>query len=115
MADLGAVIHRVDGNYDDSLLACEQMAVQHAWQIVSDTSWEGYQSVPIQIMAGYSVMAHEIIAQLDGKIPSHFFIPAGRGGLAGGMLTYFWQVWKEQLPTVIIVESVYSDCVLQSM
>jgi diaminopropionate ammonia-lyase len=71
--------------------------------------------VPVQIMAGYSVMAHEIIAQLDGRIPSHFFIPAGCGGLAGGMLAYFWQVWKEQLPSVIIVESEYSDCVLQSM
>jgi len=115
MAGLGATIHRVDGNYDDSLVACEQMSTQHDWQIVSDTSWEGYETVPLEIMAGYSVMAAEIVEQLDGAIPSHFFIPAGCGGLAGAMLGYLWQVWGEQLPRIIVVESNMSDCVLQSL
>ena len=115
MQELGAVIHRVDGNYDDSLVACESMADQHKWQIVSDTSWDGYETVPIKVMAGYSVMAAEIVEQLDGEIPSHLFIPTGCGGLAGAMIAYFWQVWKEQLPTIVIVESDYSDCVYQSL
>lgn len=115
MTALGAVVHRCEGNYDDSLVECERMAKENSWQIVSDTSWEGYETVPVQIMAGYSMMAEEIVQQLDGKIPSHFFIPAGCGGLAGGMLAYFWQVWKEKLPTIVIVESKLSDCVYQSI
>ena len=115
MSELGAVVHRIDGNYDDSLVECEKMAEQHGWQIVSDTSWEGYETVPIQVMAGYSVMASEIVEQLNGDIPSHLFIPAGCGGLAGGMLAYLWQVWQEKLPSIVIVESELSDCVYQSL
>jgi diaminopropionate ammonia-lyase len=115
MAALGAHIHRVDGNYDDSLVACEQMAAESDWQIVSDTSWEGYESVPLDVMAGYTVMAREIVAQLNGVVPTHCFIPAGCGGLAGAMLTYFWHTWGEQLPRIVVVESAMSDCVFQSI
>lgn len=115
MTELGAKVHRIEGNYDDSLVACEEAASENGWQIVSDTSWEGYETVPVHIMAGYSVMASEIIEQLNGEIPTHFFIPAGCGGLAGGMLAYLWQVWKDQLPKVIIVESEYSACVYQTI
>ena len=115
MTELGANVHRVSGNYDDSLVDCEKMAKQEGWQIVSDTSWEGYEEVPIKVMAGYSVMASEIVEQLDGQIPTHFFVPAGCGGLAGGLLAYLWQIWKQQLPNVIIVESDLSDCVYQSV
>ncbi|MFK8021733.1 MAG: diaminopropionate ammonia-lyase [Pseudomonadales bacterium] len=115
MAALGAIVHRVEGNYDDSLLDCTKMSEDNGWQIVSDTSWDGYESVPLHVMAGYSVMAAEIVQQLDGKIPSHLFIPAGCGGLAGGMLAYLWQVWKADLPDIIIVESKMSDCVYQSL
>ncbi|MGI9286882.1 MAG: diaminopropionate ammonia-lyase, partial [Pseudomonadales bacterium] len=115
MSALGAEVHRIDGNYDDSLLECVETAEKKGWQIVSDTSWAGYESVPVHVMAGYSVMAAEIINQLDGQIPSHMFIQAGCGGLAGGMLAYLWQFWKEQLPTIVIVESELSDCVYQSL
>lgn len=115
MEKLGAKIHRVAGNYDDSLVECEQQATLNSWQIVSDTSWEGYETIPLDIMAGYSVMAAEIVEQLDGKVPSHFFIQAGCGGLAGGMLAYFWQVWKDQLPNVVIIESYMSACVYRSI
>jgi diaminopropionate ammonia-lyase len=115
MSALGAQIHRIKGNYDDSLAECASESAEHGWQIVSDTSWEGYESVPIQVMTGYSVMAAEIVEQLDGVTPSHLFIPAGCGGLAGAMLAYFWQVWKDALPCVVIVESEMSDCVYQSL
>jgi diaminopropionate ammonia-lyase len=115
MVALGARIHRVNGNYDDSLVACEQMASENQWQIVSDTSWDGYESVPFHVMAGYAVMAREIVVQLGGTIPSHIFIPAGCGGLAGAMVGYFWRVWGEQLPRIVVVESSMSDCVYQSI
>ena len=115
MKALGAEVHRIDGNYDDSLVECENAATQHGWQIVSDTSWEGYETVPLHVMAGYSMMASEIVEQLDGVIPTHFFIPAGCGGLAGGMLAYFWQIWKQDLPKVVIVESELSACVFQTI
>lgn len=115
MAKFGAVIHRVDGNYDASIAACIDLAGQHGWQILSDTSWEGYETVPVQIMAGYSVMANEIIAQLGDDIPTHIIMPAGCGGMAGAMIATFWQHWRSALPTIVIVESQMSDCVYQSI
>ena len=115
MAELGAIIHRVDGNYDVSVAACIEMSEAHQWQIVSDTSWPGYDEIPKQVMAGYSVMADEIIQQLGNERPTHIFIQAGCGGLAGAMIAYFWQHWGRSLPTIIIVESDLSDCVYQSL
>lgn len=121
MAELGAIIHRVDGNYDDSIAECIKVSEQHGWQIVSDTSWEDYREIPTQVMAGYTVLAAEIVEQLqqqenaDQQIPTHIILQAGCGGMAGALMGYFWQQWREQLPEIIIVESKMSDCVYQSL
>ena len=61
-------------------------AAAHGWHIVSDTSWAGYREMPLDIMAGYSVMGHEAIAQMQGTGPSHCFLPIGVGGLAAGIV-----------------------------
>ena len=52
---------RINGNYDVTLAACKKDAEENGWQIVSDTSWEGYEDVPRKVMAGYTVMAREIM------------------------------------------------------
>ncbi len=115
MAELGATIHRVNGNYDDSVAACIQQADRLGWHIVSDTSWDGYQEVPRQIMAGYSVMCRELLEQLQGKVPTHIILQAGCGGMAGAVIASLWTHWKDALPTIIVVESDRSDCVYQSL
>lgn len=117
LAANGATVHRVEGNYDDSIAACIKMAEENGWQIVSDTSWEGYREIPTQIMAGYTVLAAEVIEQLEAlnETLTHIILPAGCGGMAGALMAYFWKHWREDLPEVIIMESTMSDCVLQSM
>ena len=115
IASLGAVMHRVEGNYDDSIAACNEQAALHGWQIVSDTSWEGYRDIPKMIMAGYSVMTFEMMDQLDGEIPSHVILQAGCGAMAGALIASMWHHWGARLPTIILVESDRSDCVYQSL
>lgn len=115
MAEFGASIHRVSGNYDDSIAECITMANDNGWQIVSDTSWEDYQEVPRQVMAGYSVMTQEIINQLGPDKPTHIILQAGCGGMAGAVIGSLWAHWKDELPVIIIVESTLSDCVYQSL
>jgi len=115
MAQYGAIIHRIDGNYDDSIAACIELADKNNWQIVSDTSWENYQDIPRQVMAGYSVMTREIIDQLGDETPSHIILQAGCGGMAGAVIGAMWPYWKDKLPTIIIVESEMSDCVYESL
>ena len=115
IAALGAVIHRIEGNYDDSIAVCNQQAAKHGWQVVSDTSWEGYREIPALIMAGYSVMTFEMMDQLNGDIPSHVLLQAGCGAMAGALIASMWQHWGPRLPTIIMVESDRSDCVYQSL
>jgi len=117
LASNGAIVHRVEGNYDDSIAACIKMAEEHGWQIVSDTSWEGYREIPTQVMAGYTVLAAETIEQLERQKETltHIILQAGCGGMAGALIAYFWKYWREDLPEVIVMESYMSDCVLESM
>lgn len=117
LAANGATVHRVDGNYDASIAACIKMAEENGWQIVSDTSWEGYTEIPTQIMAGYTVLAAEVIEQLEQQKDTltHIILQAGCGGMAGALMAYFWKHWREDFPEVIVMESSMSDCVLESM
>ena len=115
IASLGAVIHRVEGNYDDSIAACNEQAALHGWQVVSDTSWEGYCDIPKLIMAGYSVMTFEMMDQFHGQVPSHVILQAGCGAMAGALIASMWTHWGARLPEIIMVESDRSDCVYQSL
>ena len=65
MADLGATVIRVDGDYDYSVRECAEQSKANGWHVISDTSWDGYTEIPKSVMAGYGVMVEEIFAQSD--------------------------------------------------
>lgn len=115
MAAYGAEVIRVNGNYEASLAACKEDAAAHGWQIVSDTSWEGYHEVPRAVMAGYTVMAAETLNQLGGTAPTHAFLPVGVGGLAAAVVAPLWQAAGSQLGRMISVESHMSACMADSI
>ena len=115
MAAFGAKINRIKGNYEASLAACKADAEAQDWPIVSDTSWPGYRDVPLGIMAGYSVMGDEIIAQMGSAPPTHCFLPVGVGGMAAGIVAPFWRDAGPALGKMIAVESYMSSCFLDSI
>lgn len=115
MQELGATVIRVDGNYDASLAACIADAEAHNFQIVSDSSWDGYRDVPRQVMAGYSVMSREIMEQMGTERPTHAFMPVGVGGMAGAIVAPFWADMGENLFKAVSVESYMSACFLESI
>jgi len=115
MQAFGADVIRVDGNYEASLAACKSDAEISGWHIVSDTSWEGYRDIPLQVMAGYSVMASEALAQMGDMRLSHAFLPVGVGGLAAGIVAPLWQDMGEGLCKLISVESDMSPCFQESI
>ena len=47
-------------------------------QIVSDTAWEGYEAVPRQVMAGYSVIGSEVYSLADASTSRHLHIVGAR-------------------------------------
>ena len=109
----GAEVIRVDGDYDSAVAECRRKSEENGWTIISDTSWEGYDSVPRSVMRGYCVLAHEAIVQQWPQGPSHVFVQAGVGGLAAAVIGYLWAVLPER-PTFIVVEPRSADCWFQS-
>src|SRR5690625_1239318 len=113
IAQYGAEIIRVPGNYDDAVRECATVAQQRGWQVVSDTSWEGYEAIPRQVMAGYSVIAKEIAQELP-QAPTHVFVQAGVGGIATAMLTCLYRAWPTAAIHFAVVEPLSAACLQAS-
>jgi len=113
--DLGGVVMRCEGDYPESVRRCAKDATQSGWPLVQDWSWDGYESVPRLIYQGYTVLAAEIIEQLEAhSTPTHVLINAGVGGLASAVCGHLWEHYGEQRPVFLTVEPSKADCVLRS-
>lgn len=113
--DEGAIATIEEVNYD----ACVKMASKAAAQepnsvIVQDTAWEGYEKIPTWIMQGYGTMAMEADDQFvssEGTAPTHIFVQAGVGSLAGAIQGYFTNKYPSNPPIVVVVEASEADCI----
>lgn len=119
IAVFGAEIVRIQGNYDESVEEAARLSAAHGWQVVSDTSYEGYEDIPRDVMQGYGTIAAEIVEQ-TGARPNdvgaftHVFLQGGVGGMAAGLVSYLWEYQGAQRPRFIVVEPAQADCLLQS-
>jgi diaminopropionate ammonia-lyase len=114
MANLGADVIKVKGNYENSLIECIKQSTNNNWQIVQDVAWKDYMLVPKYTMAGYTVMMKEIIDQINQNKISHIILQAGVGGLAGAMVAGIARYLKN-IPTTIVVEPDSAACVMESI
>ena len=112
----GAEVHVVDGNYDFAVAEAMRQAEHQGWQIISDTSWEGYTDIPRWIDAGYTTLFGEIQQQLpnDAQIDVAF-IPVGVGALAAAAAWHFNRVVVESRTRLISVEPSDAACMLESI
>ncbi len=108
----GAEVVREGFNYDASVRASAEAAARNGWQIVSDTSWPGYEDVPRDVMQGYATLAMEIEEQ--GGKPTHVFVQGGVGGIAAAVLSYRWEKFGPARPKMIVVEPENAACLLAS-
>ena len=114
MADLGADVVKVKGNYEKSLIECIKQSTDNNWQIVQDVAWKDYMIVPKYTMAGYTVMMREIIDQINESKITHIILQAGVGGMAGAMIAGIAR-YLNNVPTTITVEPDSAACVLESI
>ena len=105
----GAEADIIDGNYDDAVRLSRKEAEENGWVVVQDTSWEGYEQIPAWIMQGYCTMGLEAYEQLPQK-PTHIFLQAGVGSMAGAIAALFTSIYGEDRPKVIVVEPNNADC-----
>ena len=117
IAKEGAQVTIEDVNYDD----CVRMAAAEAEQtehgvIVQDTAWDGYEEIPSWIMQGYGTMANEAADQLrqcSVNRPTHVFVQAGVGSLAGAVVGYFANLFPNDPPKFVVMEAGAADCLYQ--
>ena len=114
MADLGADVIKVKGNYEKSLIECIKQSTKNNWQIVQDVAWKDYMVVPKYTMAGYTVMMKEVIDQINQNNISHIILQAGVGGMAGAMIAGVARYLKN-IPETIVVEPDSAACVMESI
>lgn len=119
IAAFGAEIRRITGNYDESVEEAARLSAALGWQVISDTSYEGYEDIPRDVMQGYGTIAAEIVEQTDAKPGeagafTHVFLQGGVGGMAAGLASYLWEYQGAQRPHFIMVEPEQADCLLQS-
>jgi diaminopropionate ammonia-lyase len=114
----GADASITDLNYDDAVrLASEKASKDPSGVMVQDTAWNGYEEIPSWIMQGYGTTAFEAYEQLqaDGvKRPTHIFIQAGVGSLAGAVQGFFANAYPDNPPVVTVVEAQAADCLYRS-
>ncbi|MDA9598783.1 diaminopropionate ammonia-lyase [Candidatus Pelagibacter sp.] len=114
MADLGADVIKVEGNYEKSLIECIKQSTNNDWQIVQDVAWKDYMTVPKYTMAGYTVMMKEIVDQIKNDQITHIILQAGVGGMAGAMVAGIARYLKN-VPEIIVVEPDSAACVMESI
>jgi diaminopropionate ammonia-lyase len=100
----------VNGSYDEAVRAAAGEASDRTL-VVSDTSWEGYETVPRWVVEGYSTIFWEFEDQrltAGWPIPNLVPIPMGVGALGAAVVTHF----GGQTPPVLLgVEPVTASCV----
>ena len=101
-------------NYDECVRMANAMAekTEHG-VMVQDTAWDGYEEIPSWIMQGYGTMAMEADEQLHDYgcgCPTHIFIQAGVGSVAGAVQGYFANRYPQNPPKVVVVEADAAAC-----
>ena len=109
----GADASITDMNYDDAVRLADKHAREYGWVMVQDTAWEVYTDIPLWIMQGYTTMGYEMMSQLEER-PTHLFLQAGVGSMAGAMAGFFAGLYGENRPKIIIVEPNRADCLFRT-
>lgn len=106
----GATVTIEETNYDGCVrIAARAASDTPGGMLVQDTAWDGYEQIPRFIMQGYGTMVLEAVEQL-GKRPTHVFVQAGVGTLAGAVQGAFAGLYPENPPTLVVVEADKAAC-----
>lgn len=113
IARFGANVIRVPGIYDDAVAEAEHRCNAEGWTIVSDTSWPGYETIPLWVMQGYTLLVDEVLAAMQ-QPPTHVFLQAGVGGFAAAVAAHLTLVLGDRCPRIVVVEPDRAACLYAS-
>ncbi|MDQ0178097.1 diaminopropionate ammonia-lyase [Bacillus chungangensis] len=112
---LGSDASILDLNYDDAVRFASESGQKNGWILAQDTAWEGYEDIPSRIMQGYTTIGNEIMKQLQETKPTHIFLQAGVGAMAGAITAFFADFYADdEQPIIVIVEPDKADCIFRT-
>jgi diaminopropionate ammonia-lyase len=115
LAQEGAEVVIVEGNYDDAVRTAADDARSNGWTIISDTSWAGYEEIPRRIMAGYTRLLEEASSQWSPEpTPDLVLVQAGVGGLTCALVSWLCQRYGAHRPFTVVCEPTSAACLLKS-
>lgn len=109
----GARVTVVDGSYDEAVAQSAALADEHRL-VVSDTSWDGYRTIPSWVIDGYATIGLEIDEQLRERgiaTPDLVAVQIGVGAFASAVVRHF----RPQGATIVAVEPTRADCAITSI
>ncbi|MER3523626.1 MAG: diaminopropionate ammonia-lyase [Ignavibacteria bacterium] len=112
----GASVHVVLGTYGDAVADAVRNAQEHHGLLVQDSGWEGYETIPQYVVAGYSTMLWEIDDALRAQglaQPTHVIVQIGVGSLAEAVVRHYCRMRPS--PIIIGVEPEGAACALESV
>ena len=101
-------------NYDKTVNYTAELAVKNGWILIQDTAWDGYEEIPKWIIEGYLTLGREIAEQVGHMEPTHIFLQAGVGSMAGGIAAYMLDRYSRKKPSIIIAEPEEAACIYMS-
>jgi diaminopropionate ammonia-lyase len=113
----GATVVVVNGTYDDTVSQVARDSATNGWQIISDTAYPGYTTVPLHVMAGYSTLFSEIDRSLAASGTSDvdfLFLQSGVGSLAAAATWHYRRPAAPAHPRLVSVEPLSADCLMES-
>ena len=106
-----------DMNYDEAVRLADKNAKATGGEVIQDTAWEGYVKVPMWIMQGYGTLMLEAVEQMKEygiDAPTHVFLQAGVGAMAGAVQGMIASIYPENRPITTIVEPEVANCIFRS-
>lgn len=103
----GAWVERVAGDYDAAVTRAAELAEQPEVIGIPDTDVRGHTATVARVMSGYGVILEEALSQFrahEQATPTHLFVQAGVGGLAGGLALRAARELGQRRPRVVVVE-----------
>jgi diaminopropionate ammonia-lyase len=115
IASHGAEVSMLDCTYDETVKTAAADAERNGWLLIQDTAWRGYHEIPLRIMQGYLTILDEALEQLRGQLPTHVFVQAGVGSLAGAVQAQLCELLGAGRPVVAVLEPTQAACCFASM
>ncbi len=104
---LGARVERVAADYDEVVAEAGRRAADPGVLYVPDTDVHGATETVARVMTGYGMILDEAVDQARAAgwpAPTHLFVQAGVGGLAGALAVRAARLPEAQRPRLVVVE-----------